>query len=80
MGDEINAKLGVGFNLDNQHPTQCLNRILKDTFDHVEPWTFEQFIAKFLNNFEKQLKQLSSNKVDNLNDFIEEYQNNWLHS
>lgn len=77
MGYQQNIKIGVGFNLSNEHPTDCLNLELRKL--KLNEWTNEQFIAKFLNEFEQILTKISSLMPSDINMFLNEYQDNWLH-
>lgn len=63
----------MGFNLNNEHPTECLNRILRE--NKLSEWRPEIFIAKFLNEFDDCFQKINLN----LNQFIEDYQSHWLH-
>ena len=73
---ELNISIGVGFNLSNEHPTDCLNKILRER--NLPEWTSEIFIAKFMNNFEAILLKLNTNPTD-LKQFLDEFQENWMH-
>lgn len=73
MGDQIFAKIGIGFNLNNEHPTECLNKILRE--NGLPEWKSEMFIAKFLNEFYDCFQKINSN----VNEFIKDFQSNWLH-
>ena len=59
--------------MDNTHPTECLNKILRE--NNLTEWRREHLIAKFLNQFDIYYNMINTN----LNQFIEEFQNNWLH-
>jgi len=76
MGDQMFVKIGVGFNLSNSHPTECLNKILNE--HNLPEWKREKFIAKFMNQFEDCFMKI--NKTNNLNEFINDFQKYWLHS
>ena len=75
MGNSAFLKIGIGFNLNNEHPTKCLNQILNGR--NLESWTPEMFIAKFFNHFETQLEQLTG--PNGLDSFLEEFQEVWMH-
>jgi biotin-(acetyl-CoA carboxylase) ligase len=63
---------GVGFNVNNEHPTISLNKILKE--NNLPTWTIEEFIARFMNQFEKFLPMLTEGSK-----FLTEVENNWMH-
>ena len=63
---------GVGFNVNNEYPTISLNKILNE--NHLPPFSNEEFIARFINQFEKFLPQLKAGS-----DFLAELTNNWMH-
>ena len=62
MGDQMFVKIGIGFNLSNSHPTECLNKILNE--HNLPEWKREKFIAKFMNQFEDCFMKI--NKTNNL--------------
>ena len=62
---------GVGLNVSNQYPTVCLNKILKE--NDLPEWTIEEFIGRFMNQFEANLKLLGKSE------FLDEVQKNWIH-
>jgi len=75
MGNAAFVKIGVGFNLNNEHPTSCLNKILLER--GFPTWSSEEFVAKFLNHFEIYISRLTEpNGVD---DFLNEFKENWMH-
>ena len=76
FGELLSVKIGVGFNINNQHPTECLNRILREK--GLGEWSNELFLAKFLNNLEPLVEQLKT--VNGFNRVLNDYQENWLHS
>jgi biotin--protein ligase len=76
FGELLSVKIGVGFNINNQHPTECLNRILREK--GLSEWSNELFLAKFLNNLEPLVEQLKT--VNGFNRVLNDYQENWLHS
>jgi biotin-(acetyl-CoA carboxylase) ligase len=72
FGDRIFNFEGVGFNVNNEHPTISLNKILKE--NNLPTWTIEEFIARFMNQFEKFLPMLIEGST-----FLTEVENNWMH-
>jgi hypothetical protein len=62
----------VGFNLNNEHPTISLNKILNE--NDLPSWTSEEFIARFMNQFEIFLPKLIEGS-----EFLDEIKNNWMH-
>jgi len=75
MGSSAFLKIGVGFNLNNEYPTNCLNKILLEKGFPI--WSPEEFVAKFLNHFELYISQLTEpNGVD---EFLSEFKENWMH-
>lgn len=75
MGSSALVKIGIGFNLNNEHPTECLNKILKER--NMTSWTPEMFIARFLNHFEVLIEQLTD--PSGLEPFLVEFQDVWMH-
>ena len=76
FGNLLGVKIGVGFNINNEHPTECLNRILREK--GLSEWTNEIFLAKFLNHFEPLVEQLKT--PHGFKSVLDGYQENWLHS
>ncbi|CAF0989299.1 unnamed protein product [Brachionus calyciflorus] len=77
MGSQIGLKIGIGFNLDNEHPTECLNSILKEK--NLPFCSQEVFLANFFNNFENCLNLLSESTFNSLLKFTIDFQDNWIH-
>jgi len=76
LGSSYVVKIGLGLNISNEKPTDCLNRILRE--NGLIEWTIEQFLAKFLNHFEPLVEQLKTPHGFKL--VLDGYQENWLHS
>ena len=78
MGQKIQVKLGVGFNISNQHPTECLNRIL--AANGLSEWPRELFLARFLNKFDAYVNQLGNVRDPTaLPRFLAEFEQHWIH-
>jgi biotin--protein ligase len=75
MADTLTAQIGIGVNIDNDHPTLCLNSILKEL--NLEKFTVEKFISKCLNRFEYQIDKLRYGL--NLEQFTKNYEQHWIH-
>jgi biotin--protein ligase len=78
MGNLVNVKIGVGFNIDNEHPTECLNKVLRDR-GLSAAWTCEMFVARFMNSFEQLLTLLATSNSFSVAEFCSLFQNDWLH-
>jgi biotin-(acetyl-CoA carboxylase) ligase len=78
MGNQVNVKIGVGLNLNNAHPTECLNKVLREA--NLTEWSNEIFIAKFMNHFEENLKTLAKPNEKSLKNFISLLEKHWLHT
>lgn len=77
MGNQIGLKIGIGFNLNNQHPTECLNSILKEK--KLPECSQEVFLANFFNFFESYIFLLSENTFNSWLKFSADFQQNWIH-
>lgn len=77
MGSQIGLKIGIGFNLDNKHPTKCLNSILRE--NNLPECSQEVFLANFLNFFESYVHLLSQANFNSWLRFSTEFQQNWIH-
>jgi biotin--protein ligase len=76
LDNTLRVKIGVGFNVNNQEPTDCLNRILRER--GLPEWSIEKFLAKCLNNLKPLIEQL---EIENgITSVLNDYQENWLHS
>ncbi|RNA11303.1 biotin-- ligase [Brachionus plicatilis] len=77
MGSQIGLKIGIGFNLDNQHPTVCLNSILRGK--KLPECSQEVFMANFFNFFESYVSLLSQPNFNSWLKFSADFQENWIH-
>lgn len=77
MGNQIGLKIGIGFNLNNQHPTKCLNSILREK--KLPECSQEVFLANFLNFFESYISLLSEASFNSWLKFSSDFQQNWIH-
>jgi biotin--protein ligase len=76
LGSTLGVKIGVGLNINNKEPTDCLNRILRER--KLTEWTIETFLAEFLKHFEILIEQLKT--PHGINYVLSAYQENWKHS
>jgi biotin--protein ligase len=78
LGSLIQIKIGVGFNLSNQHPTESLNKILRA--NGMPEWSSELFLARFLTHFEHCVHLLdNSARPEALHEFLNDFQDHWMH-
>ncbi len=76
LGQLQNVKIGVGFNLNNEHPSgECLNSKLRKL--NRREWQPEEFVAKVLNEFEAVIHELSVCR--SLDRFLDDYKAHWIH-
>jgi len=74
----VSAFIGCGINVDNDKPTDYLNRILKEDLGLDAKLTTGQVISKVINNFKKLTKSIKTEQ-----DFIavkKQYVSKWMHS
>lgn len=75
---EITALIGVGINLDNTEPTDCINRILCEEIGSDIRIRKEQLIPAVINNFRNSVSQLKTEK--DFQQLKEMYTEKWMHS
>ncbi|GAB4861381.1 ATP-dependent 5'-3' DNA helicase hcs1 [Ancistrocladus abbreviatus] len=74
---KFNVSAGIGLNVDNRHPTTCLNAILQELTSMSCQLQREDIIASFFNKFEKFFDLFIHQGFQPLEEL---YYNTWLHS
>jgi len=78
--DSFIVNIGLGVNISNEKPTQCLNQLIdeynKETGASLRIFTIEEIIAQTVNEIEMFVECMQK---EGLAMFLEEYYKYWLH-
>ena len=74
----LSVFVGFGVNVDNNEPTDYLNRILKEDYDSKTRLTTGAVISKVINNFKTLADSIKT--PDNFKTVQEQYINKWMHT
>lgn len=74
----VSVFIGFGINVDNDKPTDYINRILKEDLKSNQRYTTGQVIAKVINNFKNLADSINTEEA--FKSIKEEYVSKWMHT